>query len=177
MKVEDFEYIALPHSNDLFRAALRVIGNRAEAEDIVQETYLQAWRCIDRFTPGTNIRAWMYKILFHVISHQRRKWVKFDNGWAGENDEPCWMETVAYEAPVSQHLEDEEVLAAFDKLPEQYRTVILLADVEEFSYKEISALLEIPIGTVMSRLNRGRKLLAKALSQYAASSGYLSLAA
>jgi RNA polymerase sigma-70 factor (ECF subfamily) len=170
MKVEDFEAIALPHSQSLFRTALRVIGNRAEAEDIVQETFLQAWRSIERFTPGTNIRAWLYKILFHVVSHHRRKWLKFDCGWNNE-DEGRWEDSLVYEAPVEQRLTDEDVIAAFDKIPAQYRAVIMLADVQEFSYKEISSILQIPIGTVMSRLNRGRKILAEELKDFAKSYG------
>lgn len=167
MKVEDFEGLALPHAQALFRAALRVLGNRSEAEDAVQETMLQAWKSISRFEPGTNMRAWLYRILFHVIGHQRRKWLRFDCGWTEEKEER-WMETLIYKAPVPQELQDEEVLAAFAKLPEHYRAVVLLADVEEFSYKEIADALCIPIGTVMSRLNRGRNLLRGKLSSLAA---------
>jgi RNA polymerase sigma-70 factor (ECF subfamily) len=171
MRIEDFESAALPHMNNLFRTALRVLRNHGEAEDAVQETYLQAWKSIHRFEPGTNIRAWLYKILFHVISHRRRKWLRFDCGWTAE-EEQRFMETLTYEAPVPQHLQDKEVLAAFAKLPEGYRAVVLLADVEEFSYKEIAGVLRIPIGTVMSRLNRGRKLLRGQLSSTAASYGW-----
>lgn len=171
MRVEDFEGIALPHAQALFRTALRVLGNRSEAEDAVQETMLQAWKSIARFEPGTNMRAWLYRILFHVISHQRRKWQRFDCGWTAEQEQH-WMETLTYEAPVAQELQDEEVLAAFAKLPESYRAVVLLADVQEFSYKEIASVLSIPIGTVMSRLNRGRKLLRSQLSSVAASYGW-----
>lgn len=160
MRVEDFEVIAIPHLRSLLGTALRVMRNRGEAEDAVQETFLRAWKSIDRFTPGTNIRAWLYTILFRVISNHRRKWLKFDCGWSAE-DEARWEATLAYEAPVAQHLSDEDVIAALDKLPAQYRAVLLLAVVEEFSYKEIAAMLRIPIGTVMSRLHRGRKMLAR----------------
>src|SRR4029453_3678636 len=103
MKVEDFEAIALPHLDELFRTALRVIGNRTEAEDATQETYYQAWKSISRFEPGTNCRAWLYKILFHVIHHPRRKWLKFDSGPARE-DEASWEESLAYEPPVPPDL-------------------------------------------------------------------------
>ncbi len=168
MRIEDFEVIALPHLRNLLGTALRVMGNRGEAEDAVQETFLRAWKSIDRFTPGANIRAWLYEILFHVISHHRREWPKFDCGWTAE-DEALWEATLVYEAPVAQHLSDEDVIAALDKLPAQYRAVLLLRIVEEFSYKEIAAMLKIPIGTVMSRLHRGRKMLAREMKE---TSGY-----
>jgi len=154
--LEDFESVALPHLNDLFRTARRIIGNPAEAEDIVQETVLQAWKSFHRFQPGTNCRAWLYKILFHVTSHHRRKWLRLKQ--ATEREE-LLMENLTFEPPVSQHLSDEEVLAAFARLPQTYREVVLLADVQEFSYKEVAEIACIPIGTVMSRLSRGRKQL------------------
>src|SRR6185369_16153343 len=115
---EEFESAALPHVNDLYRTAARVIGNRTEAEDLVQEAYLQAWKSFHRFEPGTNCRAWLFKILFHVIQHHRRKWYSLRS--AKESDE-ILMETLAYEPPMSEHLSDEEVLAAFEKITTQYR--------------------------------------------------------
>ena len=159
MKVEDFEAIALPHLQALLRTAARMLGNRCEAEDAVQETYLRAWRFINRFTPGTNIRAWLFKILFHVVSHQRRKWLRFDGGWTA-NVEAGWEATLIYQPPVTQHLTDQEIIAALGRLPESFQAVLLLAVVEEFSYKESAEILQIPIGTVMSRLHRARKMLA-----------------
>ncbi|HWP43642.1 MAG TPA: sigma-70 family RNA polymerase sigma factor [Blastocatellia bacterium] len=161
--VEDFESAAMPHMNDLFRTASRVCGNTAEAEDVVQETYLQAWKSFHRFEPGTNCRAWLYKILFHVIQHRRRKWFQLRS--ASESDEML-LDTLVYEPPVPDHLTDEDILAAFDRLPASYREAVLLADVQEFSYKEIAEILGIPIGTVMSRINRGRKLLRAELSSF-----------
>lgn len=166
MRIEDFEEIALPHLRSLLSMAIRVLGNYSEAEDVVQETFLQAWKSIDRFTPGTNIRAWLFKIHFHVISHHRRKWLKFDCGWTTE-DEARWEATLVYKPPVTHHLTDEDVIAALGKLPVQYQSVILLAVVEEFSYNEIATMLGIPIGTVMSRLHRARKRLALELEEYA----------
>lgn len=165
---EDFSAAAMPHLDDLFRTAYRVIGERAEAEDLVQETFLQAWKSFHRFEPGTNCRAWLFKILFHVIHHHRRKWFKFNFVNDGEE---LMENTLAYEPPIPQHLNDEEVLAALQKVPEHYREVILLADVQEFSYKEVANTLDIPLGTVMSRLNRGRKLLRGELAELAASYG------
>jgi RNA polymerase sigma-70 factor (ECF subfamily) len=167
-KVEDFESTALPHLNDLFRTATRVIGDRSEAEDLVQEAYFQAWKSFHRFEPGTNCRAWLYKILFHVIQHHRRKWY---NSRSARETEEFLMETIAYEAPVPQQLSDEDVLAAFDKIPVHYREVVLLADVQEFSYKEVAEMLGIPVGTVMSRLSRGRSLLRQELAGFAAGYG------
>ncbi len=158
--VEAFEESALPHLNDLFRTACRVLRDRALAEDIVQEAYFQAWKSFHRFEPGTNCRAWLFKILFHIIHHHRRKWLKF--AWAMDIAES--EEAFLYEAPKPQHLTDEEVLGALDRLPQHYREVVLLADAEELSYKEIADTLGIRAGTVMSRLNRGRKLLRRSLA-------------
>jgi len=157
----DFEAAALPHINDLFRAARRVIGSQTEAEDIVQETFLQAWKSFHRFEPGTNCRAWLFKILFHVMSHHRRKLFRLP---VTDVAEEALAETAVYSPAPNQHLTDEEILAAFDRLPQLYRAVVMLADVQEFSYKEIATVLNIPLGTVMSRLNRGRKILRQALS-------------
>ncbi|HWO01261.1 MAG TPA: sigma-70 family RNA polymerase sigma factor [Blastocatellia bacterium] len=162
-KIDDFESAAMPHIDALYRAAARVTGDRSEAEDLVQETYLQAWKSFHRFQPGTNCRAWLFKILFHVIQQHRRKWYSS----RGHETDELLEQTVAYQPPVAQHLKDEDVLAAFDKIPQQYRDVVLLADVEAFSYKEIAETLSIPLGTVMSRLSRGRKLLRSELAGFA----------
>ncbi|MFY9569811.1 MAG: RNA polymerase sigma factor [Blastocatellia bacterium] len=133
---DEFEAAALPHLNDLYRTAARVVGSRTDAEDLVQDAYLQAWKSFHRFEPGTNCRAWLFKILFHVIHHHRRKWYK--TKLVQENDELLLQDTVAYEPPVPEQLSDEDVLAALDNIPVQYREVVLLADVQEFSYKEVA---------------------------------------
>lgn len=172
--IGSFESVAMPHMNDLYRAASSMLGNRTEAEDIVQETYLQAWKSFHRFTPGTNCRAWLFKILFHVIQHHRRKWFKFKFADGGEE---ILEQTMQYEPPVRQDLSDEDVLAAFREIPQAYREVVLLSDVYEFSYKEIHETLDIPIGTVMSRLSRGRQLLRTRLADLAKTAGYQSKAA
>jgi RNA polymerase sigma-70 factor (ECF subfamily) len=164
VKVEDFEAEALPHLNYLFRTALRVTGSRSEAEDLVQETYLQAWKSFHRFEAGTNCRAWLFKILFNMLRHHRRKLFKFR---LVEDAEEIFENTLVYEPPILQHLTDEDVLAALEKIPQQYREAVLLADVEEFSYKEIAGILGVPTGTVMSRLSRGRNLLRKHLAEFA----------
>jgi RNA polymerase sigma-70 factor (ECF subfamily) len=154
--LEEFEASALPHLDDLYRTAARAIGDRSEAEDLVQEAYLQAWKSFHRFQPGTNCRAWLFKILFHVIQHHRRR--RYAMAIAGDSEQ-LLAESVVYEPPAPEHLTDEDMLAALERVPQQFREVILLADVQEFSYKEISGILQVPIGTVMSRLNRGRRVL------------------
>jgi len=168
---EEFESAALPHLNDLYRTAARVMGNRTEAEDLVQEAYLQAWKSFHRFEPGTNCRAWLFKILFHVIQHHRRKW--YNSKLVQESEDILLQDTVPYEPPATQYLSDEDVLAALERIPVQYREAIVLSDVQEFSYKEVAATLGVPVGTVMSRLSRGRKLLRAQLSEIAGSYGIL----
>jgi RNA polymerase sigma-70 factor (ECF subfamily) len=166
--MEEFESAALPHLNDLYRTACRVLGDSAKADDVVQEVYLQAWKSFDRFEAGTNCRAWLYKILFNTIHHYRRKW--FNQRLVRDGEEA--METVAAPpAPVPDQLTDQEVLSALDRIPPDFRAVVVLADVEEFAYKEVAQILAIPIGTVMSRLSRGRKLLREQLSGLASSYG------
>jgi RNA polymerase sigma-70 factor (ECF subfamily) len=170
MRACEFEQVALPHLNDLHRTASRVIGDRTVASDLVQETYLQAWKSFDRFTPGTNCRAWLYKILFHVIHHYRRKLYRMSPYLAHE-DEPSLEERLVFEPPVRQDLSDEDVLAALDRLPAHYREVVLLVDVEELAYKEAAEVLGVPIGTIMSRLSRGRAYLRRNLASYAEAYG------
>lgn len=160
--VEDFELAALPHRNNLFKAAVRVTGNQAESEDLVQEVYLQAWKSFDRFELGTNCHAWLFKILSNKIKHHYRRNFKFKL----VNDSEKMLAGLAYEPPAPRNLCNEAILASLETLPSVYHEAILLADVEEFSYKEISLILKVPIGTVMSRLSRGRKLLRLELDKY-----------
>jgi RNA polymerase sigma-70 factor (ECF subfamily) len=168
--VEEFEAAAVPHMDDLFRTARRVVGNQSEAEDVIQETFLEAWKSFERFEPGTNCRAWLYKIMFHVIQHNRRKRFRFN--LRSTRDENFELEAaLVYEAPIAQELTDEDVIAAFDRIPQQYREVMALVDVQDFSYKEAAEALNIPQGTVMSRLNRGRKLLRIELAEYSPAYG------
>lgn len=165
--IEEFEAEALPHMDNLYRTAASILRSRTEAEDAVQEAYLQALKSFHRFTPGTNCRAWLFRILFHVISHQRRKW--FGRLVFSEREE--LEQTAVYAPPVSEQLTDDEMLAAFRKLPLQFAEVVMLSDVQEFSYKEIQETLGIPIGTVMSRLSRGRQLLRTQLADCRARAG------
>ncbi len=167
---ERFEAEAMPHLHDIFRTATRVVRDRQRAEDMVQEVYLEAWKSFGRFQPGTNCRAWLYKILFYCVSHHRRKWFRF--GLPKETEELVEA-NVVYTPAVSEHLTDEDILAALDGIPEDFRAVVLLVDVEEFSYSEAAGILSIPSGTVMSRLSRGRKLLRERLADVARSHGIL----
>ena len=151
-----FESAAVSHLDDLFRAAVHIIGDRADAEDLVQETYFQAWKSFDRFRLGTNCRAWLFKILFHVINHYRRTSFRIKRADEGQE---FFEHRLVYEPPIPQDLRDEDVLDSLQKIPEQYREVVVLSDVYDFTYREIQDALGIPQGTVMSRLSRGRRLL------------------
>lgn len=162
---EEFEQAALPHLNELYRTAVRLVGSRTEAEDLVQETYLQAWKCFHRFEQGTNCRAWLFRILINKVNHHRRRWFRVIR----ESEDV--LDTIAYEPPIAEQLCDEDVLQALERIPEHYREAVLLADVQEFSYKEVAFILEVRVGTVMSRLSRGRKLLRAELAGVAASYG------
>ncbi len=164
----EFEAVAMPHRNDLFRIATRMTRDRARAEDAVQETLLQAWKSFDRFEAGTNIKAWLFRILFYSVQHQRRKWFRFPQ--AGDSEE-ILMNTAASPEPIAAELTDEAIRAALDSIPEDYRAVALLVDVEEFAYREAAEILRVPIGTVMSRLSRARKLLRDRLGETARSYG------
>jgi RNA polymerase sigma-70 factor, ECF subfamily len=151
-----FEAEALPHVDRLFRLAMWLEQNRSEAEDLVQETMLRALQAFQRFQPGTNCRAWLATILHNVRSNRRRA----RGRWrlVGDPDERI-AETIPFVAPVPQQLTDEDVLAALRRIPLPFQEVIVLCDVEEFTYKEIAEALRIPVGTVMSRLHRGRAYL------------------
>jgi RNA polymerase sigma-70 factor (ECF subfamily) len=165
---ESFNQEAMPHLNDLFRTAMRLTGDRTRAEDAVQEAFLQAWKSFDRFQSGTNCRAWLFRILFHCVHHQRRKWFRFPV--LKETEEFLEANLTAPE-PIPDWLRDEDILRALDGIPPDYRSVVLLVDVEEFAYRDAADILKIPIGTVMSRLSRGRKLLREQLKSVAAAYG------
>jgi len=165
---DEFERAALPHLSELYRAAARLLGDSSKAEDVVQETYLHAWRSFDRFQPGTNCRAWLFKIMMNTIHHHRRHW--FNLRLVKDSGEVL-AQTAAAAPAVPECLTERAVLEALDRLPSDYRAAVVLADVEEFSYKEVAGMLDIPIGTVMSRLSRGRRLLREQLQALARSYG------
>jgi RNA polymerase sigma-70 factor (ECF subfamily) len=165
-----FEYEAMPHLNDLLRTACRMSGNRERAEDVVQEVYLQAWKSFNRFEPGTNCRAWLFKILFHCVNHYRRRWFRFP---LLKEQEEFLEANLPAPVPIPERLTDAAILAALDRIPADFRSVVMLVDVEEFAYKDVAEILAIPIGTVMSRLSRGRKALRDQLTAVAESYGIL----
>ena len=165
---ERFELQAMPHMPDIFRTASRILGDRARAEDVAQEVYLQAWKSFHRFETGTNCRAWLFKILFHCVNHHRRKWFRFPQL---KETEEFIEANLAAPAVVPEQLTDGEIIGALDRVSSDFRSVVMLVDVQEFSYKEAADILSIPIGTVMSRLSRGRKLLREQLAEVARSYG------
>lgn len=168
MKRTDFDAAAMPYLNEIFGVAARLVGSRAEAEDLVQEVYMQAWKSFHCFELGTNCRAWLFRILFNKHHHHRRKLLR----WRRIKTDDVNLEQISCDdPPVSEHLNDAEILLALEQLPQCYRDVVLLADVQECSYKEIAAILRVPAGTVMSRLSRGRKLLRSELADVATAYG------
>jgi RNA polymerase sigma-70 factor (ECF subfamily) len=148
-----FEGEVLPHADRLFRLAMWFVRNRADAEDVVQETMMQALKSFHRFQPGTNCRAWLTTILQRIVSNRRRA---AGRSIVVEDPDDRIAQTVPFVPPVPQQLTDEIVLRTLRQLPTIFQEVILLCDVEDFSYNEAAEALAIPIGTVMSRLHRGR---------------------
>ena len=164
----DFEQEAMPFSADLFRVAMFLKRDRDVAEDLVQETMMQALKSFHRYEKGTNCKAWLTTIMYHTHYKQLRKQTNLQ--LVADTEEKI-AETVQFEAPIPQHLTDEDVLQALKKVPEAFREIVLLCDVEGFAYKEIASFLDVPMGTVMSRLHRGRKILRGELAVYARNYG------
>ena len=163
-----FESEALPHLSALFRVAVWLVKDRTEAEDLVQDTFTQALQSFHRFEKGTNCRAWLVRILFHVNSNRRR--AKSRLQLVSDTEERI-AETIAFDPPTPQGVTEEEVLRALRSLPPQFEEVVLLSDIEDMTYKEIAETLGVPVGTVMSRLHRGRKIMRAELANYANSHG------
>jgi RNA polymerase sigma-70 factor (ECF subfamily) len=173
---------ALEYMPALYSAALRMTRNPADAEDLVQETYLRAYRGFAGFEPGTNLRAWLYRILTNTYINSYRAKQRRPDERQLDDVEDLYLyrrlgaveEAMAARSAEDELMDlftDEEVKAALDSLPEQFRIAVYLADVEGFSYKEIADILDIPIGTVMSRLHRGRKAMQRELYEYAVTRG------
>ena len=152
----EFEGVVLPHAPSLLRFALRLTGNSFHAEDLVQETLLLAWRGFGQFEQGTNAHAWLFRILMNVFRQQKRK------ARSSFATEPV---SQAVQAVQPSGLESVEVMQAFDRLGSDQRTVLLLAVIEGFRCREISEILDVPIGTVMSRLSRAREAMRELLSE------------
>ncbi len=178
---KEFEALALPHLDGLFAAALRLTKNPRDAEDLVQDAVLRAYRFFDKFERGTNIKAWLYKILTNTFINRYRRVTKERNIVEEERDSvqdrlvsrDAADQAEDPERAYFDRLLSDDVLRAIDGIPIDFRMAVILADLQDFSYKEIADILEVPVGTVMSRLFRGRRLLQKELAEYAAASGVL----
>ena len=182
---EEFERVALPQLSHLYTSAFYLTKDRAEAEDLVQETYLRAFRFFDKFQPGTNCRAWLLSILRNLFinRYQQKKreaekvdWEKIDQVYESiveQGEKAVRAERDNPETLLISQLMDEEVEEALKKLPEEYRTAIVLVDIEELSYEEAAKVMDCAIGTVRSRVSRGRRMLQVALRGYALERGLI----
>ena len=182
----DFPEQAMQYAPQLYSAAMRLTRNSADAEDLVQDTYLRAWRSFATFQEGTNLRAWLYRILTNSFINKYRAKQRRPDETGMDNIEDLYLykrlNTLdsggrSAEDTMFEMFTDDEVKAALEELPENFRIPVLLADVEGFAYKEIAEMLDIPVGTVMSRLHRGRKGMHKLLYDFASERGLISTAA
>jgi RNA polymerase sigma-70 factor (ECF subfamily) len=178
----EFEREALKHLDSLYGAALRLTRSPSDAEDLVQDAFVKAYRFYDRFEPGTNMKAWLFRILTNTFINKYRRKTRERKVLEGRDAEPVGEGVMSRAAmrcltdPVSEahrRLLTAEIQEALDSLPEDYRVMILLADVEELSYKEIAEIVGCPIGTVMSRLHRARKKMQKRLVAQAVQLGII----
>jgi RNA polymerase sigma-70 factor (ECF subfamily) len=177
-KQEDFQKEALPHSDILYNYALRTTGNPDDARDLLQETFLKAFRFWDKYEKGTNIRAWLFRIMKNSYINRYRKESKepdkvdygdvenFYNSIRAE-----YKDTNDLQEKLFGNLLGDEVAKALESIPEDFRTVVILCDIEGLTYEEIAEFIDRPIGTVRSRLHRGRKLLQTQLFEYAKKQG------
>jgi RNA polymerase sigma-70 factor (ECF subfamily) len=179
-----FEQLVNEHLDSLYGSALRLTRNRTTAEDLVQDTFLKAWRSFHTFQEGTNGRAWLYKILMNAYIDSYRRSSRApemvdheDVGdfylYAKAQESEQYRRDGDPEAVLLSTIMDADVKDALERVPEPFRAAVILADLEEFSYKEIAEILDIPIGTVMSRLYRGRRHLQRSLWDYAKRAGYV----
>lgn len=173
-----FEREALVHLDALYRVALRLTGNAADADDLVQETMLKAYRAWHQYQPGTNAKGWLLTILRHAFINEYRRRTRHPETVDVDAIEPFAVldDERQDDDPQGQFFDqivDDEVLRAIDALPEQFREAVVLSDVEGMSYEEVANILGVPIGTVKSRLFRGRRLLQAKLYEYAVSMGYI----
>jgi RNA polymerase sigma-70 factor (ECF subfamily) len=177
-KQKEFEAEALPHMDILYNFALRTAGNAADAQDLLQETYLKAFRFWDKYEKGTNIRAWLFRIMKNSYINRYRKETR-EPDKVDYDDVENFYDSIRDESKDTSDLQQkmfggllgDEVTAALQNLPVDFRTVVILCDIEELTYEEIAEFLDCPIGTVRSRLHRGRKMLQKELLSYARDKG------
>jgi len=184
--LERFERDAIPLLDQIYAGALRMTRNPADAQDLVQETYAKAYRAFSQFQEGTNLKAWFYRILTNTYINIYRKAQRGPAVDPTEQIEDWQMARaerhtsgglVSAETQALENLPNPVISDAFSKLPDDFRTAVYLADVEGFSYKEIAEIMDVPVGTVMSRLHRGRKALRELLEDYAIENGYLKVIA
>jgi RNA polymerase sigma-70 factor, ECF subfamily len=181
---EDFTHDAMQHAPQLFSTAMRMTRNRSDAEDLVQETFIKAWRSFATYQQGTNLRAWLFRIMTNTYINKYNAQQRKPTETELDDVEELFLYKrlgAVDQSQLSQSAEDQmlslftddEVKKALEELPEQFRIPVLMSDVEGFSYKEIAEILEIPLGTVMSRLHRGRKAMQKMLYEYAKERGLI----
>ena len=176
----DFEAEAIPHMDSLYNFALKMTGNSDDANDLIQETYLKSFRFFDKFEKGTNCKAWLFRIMKNTFINSYRKKTKEPDKVDYEDVEKFY-ETVKPSSTDSAHLEkeiydnllDDEITSAIASLPDDFKTVIILSDIEGFTYDEIADFVDCPVGTVRSRLHRARKMLFAKLYKYANEKGYV----
>ena len=181
---EDFTHDAMQHAPQLFSTAMRMTRNRSDAEDLVQETFIKAWRSFTTYQQGTNLRAWLFRIMTNTYINKYNAQQRKPTETELDDVEELFLYKrlgSVDQSQLSQSAEDQmlslftddEVKKALEELPDQFRIPVLMSDVEGFSYKEIAEILEIPLGTVMSRLHRGRKSMQKMLYEYAKERGLI----
>ena len=180
-KRKSFEAEALQHMEALYRTALRMTKNESNAEDLVQEAYVKAYRFWDRFEPGSNCRAWLFKIMTNIFINEYRSKTRSPMSVnVDELDDNFIYGQLAVdqttrnpEQELFSRIFDDDIKKAIESLPDDFRLVVVLAFLEGFSYQEIADIMDLQLGTVKSRLHRGRKLLQKALWDYAIKNGYI----
>jgi RNA polymerase sigma-70 factor (ECF subfamily) len=179
---EEFEAEALKHLDALYASGLRFTRDARDAEDLVQDTFLRACRFIEKFEPGTNMKAWLFRILTNTFINKYRRSTRERSLVDGPEREQVTDQLHSPEAAeraenperaLLDRLVSEDVLAAIDAVPIDFRMVVILSDIHDFSYKEIAEILDVPVGTVMSRLYRGRRHLQRSLAGHAAAAGIL----